>query len=447
MSKKYLPIDLPRNMESLMDPFGDDVKKAVHKITKNALSNGRWSEPEDMLIDPSNLEFVAYWIQKTRVPIVKSRKGTGMEAHFDSFRKKEFKWNTPGFIEEKSYRFSFSGDLMFAKYIEESKNRLYDNVEDLIFGADYSYANLESTLSIDTPRQLEVDNLGDTPEINITKNQYDALVKHNQHKYDVVQLANNHIMDCGEEGAKVTMGQLNKDKIAFLGVYESEAESKEVCFTMLGDIKIGWVTHTYSLNGRPLPEGKPWMCNLTEFHGDDKPDTSRIEKQIKSARESGCDLVIVTLHWGLEFEFYPHPDQQKLAYKFAELGADAILGHHPHVCQPYEIYNPQSDSRKSVPIVYSLGNLTPAFSASATVLSLVANITVSKGYLNKVRKTMITGINITPIAFMQEEYDGNNYASLVPLSELKDYELDEDTQSYVNEINEYANLVLGDSWR
>jgi len=447
MIKRYLPIDLPRNMEGLMAYLGDDIKKAVQDITQKALTEGRWAEPEDFIVDPSNLEFVAYWIQKTRRPIMKPREGSGMKGHFAAFRKCSIKWQPEGVKSEKVYRMSVSGDLMFAKYIEASKNRLYSQVEDLIFGADHAYANLESTLSVGKPKDFVVDNLGKTPHINITKDQYDALVKHGQSQYDVVQIANNHIMDCGESGAEVTMDQLKKDKIAFLGVYESEVKAKDVTFTMIDDIKIGWVAHTHSLNGNPLPEDKHWMCNMTPFHDVSNPDTTKIEQQIREAREAGCDLVVVALHWGLEFEFYPHPNQQKWAYKFAEVGADAVIGHHPHVCQPYELYSPESDKSKTVPIIYSLGNLTPAFGAASTVLSLVANLSITKGYFNGAKKAMITGLNITPVAFMKEECDGQNYAALVPLKDLNACELDIETQVYVDELNAYADLVLGNNWR
>jgi poly-gamma-glutamate synthesis protein (capsule biosynthesis protein) len=444
---KYVPIDLPRDASRIIDTMSDELKKTFHDITEKALAEDRWSEPEDMVFDPSNLEFGAYWLYKSKKPLVKALRGSGLEEYFEKSKKKSEAWTPDSFKADKVYKMSASGDLMSAKYIEESKDRLYSNVEELIFGVDYSYANLESTLSIDAPKGFSVEKQGDTPHINITKAQYDVLVKHGNRKYNALQIANNHIMDCGEKGARLTMEQLKKDDIAYLGVYESEAEANSVAYSMLDGIKIGWIAHTFSLNSSSLPEDKPWFCDVTPFHLQKDPDTTKIEKQIQNARDEGCDLVFVALHWGLEHEFYPHPDQLKWAHKFAELGADAIIGHHPHVCQPYELYQPENDPIKRIPIIYSLGNLTPLSGSSASVLSLVANLSISKGQLNGRSKTFITGIEMTPIAFMSQVENDQNFASLIPLRELNAIELDAETRAYVDEINGYADLVLSKSWR
>lgn len=447
MDRNYKPIDLPRNLDYMASSMPQEILKKVEVIIEEKLSEGRWSEPEDMIFDPNNIEFAAYWLHKARNPIKKGMKGYDLEAYFEPFKKHKQSWQPENFIKRKDYKLSASGDLMFARHIEASKDVLYAQVESLIFKSDFAYANLESTLSKDEPKAFSVKETGETPHINITKPQYDALVKHKDCKFNAVQIANNHIMDCGEAGARITMNQLKCDDIAFLGVYENESDANRVTFTMMDKIKIGWVTHTFSLNGKKLPEERAWLCDITPFHMVKDVDTSRIERQIKEAKMAGCDLVVVTLHWGLEHEFYPHPDQLKWAHKFAELGADAIICHHPHVCQPYELYKPENCPDKRVPILYSLGNLTPAYGSAATVLSLVANLTISQGDLNGENQTLITGIELTPIAFMRALENENQYAILMPLRDLNAIELDCETKAYVSEINEYADLILGDSWR
>jgi len=410
------------------------------------MAKGSWDSTLDMSLDPNDIEFISFWLQKTRTPLKKAMEGFGVEQRLLPFRKSEFDLRPDGFEVKTKYRMSACGDLMFAKHIEASKDRLYDPVADLIFGADCAYANLESTLTSEAPKDFVVEKQGDTPYINITPNQYEALVKHKQNQYDIVQLANNHILDCGEEGISTTIEQLKKDHIDFIGVYESEADSKSIKYTMMGDVKIGWVGHTYSVNFKPIPEDKPWICDTTPFHLEKKPDISRIEKQIKQAKEEGCDLVLLTLHWGLEHEFYPHPDQLAWASRFAELGVDAIIGHHPHVIQAIEILHPENDPGNSVPVIYSLGNLTPAYGSPATVLSMIANFTISKGFLNGVAQTKITNLKLTPVAFMGEREGNQKYASIVPLDVLNRTGLDGETREYVEEINEYADIVFGDTW-
>ncbi|MDK2866393.1 MAG: hypothetical protein PWP51_1369 [Clostridiales bacterium] len=443
----YKPIDLPRNMDQMLDAAGESMRTAVEKYTAEALAQGRWSEPEEYDMDPANMAFAAYWLHKIRKPIVKGMKGFNLEAYFDKFKQNASTWQPEAFKVEKTYRISASGDLMFGKYVEDSGDVLYKAVESHIFDADCAYANLESTLSKEVPKSLSVEKEGDTPTINLTAAQYEALIQHDGKRYDVLQIANNHIFDCGLEGAEMTMDQLESDGIAYTGVYKSKEASETIVCTQMDDVKIGWISHTFNLNINPLPKEEAWRCDLTPFHFEKSPDTTRIKKQIAKAREMGCDLVMLTLHWGLEHEFYPHPDQLKWAHEFAELGVDAIIGHHPHVCQPHELYTPMSDPEKRIPILYSLGNLTPVYGSAATVLSLIANMTVAKGMLNGTKKTMITGIEITPVAYMGMVSDHNNYAALVPLKTLSGQQMDEALKSYYDEIAGYADLVLGDSWR
>ncbi len=447
MNKNYIPIDLPSNLDHMLSSADPSILKAMDDITQKMLSVGRWSEPEDIIFDPNNIEFAAYWLHKVRKPLTKGMKGYGLEAYFEPFKTCRQTWYPEGLNQTKTYKLSACGDLMLAKHIEVSKDRLYSSVESLIFDSDFAYANLESTLSKAKPKVLSVERQGQTPHINITKAQYDALIKHKTHQFDAVQIANNHIMDCGEEGARVTMAQLKEDDITFLGVYENEQDADRVTFTMMDDIKIGWVSHTFSINGKLLDDEKKWFCDITPFHMVREVDTTRLKGQIQAAREAGCNLVIVTLHWGLEHEFYPHPDQLKWAHEFAELGADAVIGHHPHVCQPYEIYKPKSNPDKRVPIVYSLGNLTPAYGSAATVLSLIANLTISQVEGPGVKQVIISGIEVTPIAFVGVLENDKHYAELVPLKALNNESTSSALKDYVKQINTYADLVLGEGWR
>ncbi len=444
---KYFPIDLPRDLSDLTKNFPEAAKEAVARITQERLAEGLWHAPAEIEFDPNNSEFIAYWLQKTRAPLRQALPGSGVEEQLEPFRKTRFELAPRDFKTDTEYRLSAVGDLMFAKNVEESRDRMYGPVEELIFGADFAFANLESTLTSGEVKEFAVAEKGDTPYINITPSQYGALVKHKGSQFDIVQLANNHILDCGDEGVATTTGHLARDGIEFVGVYASEAESRTVKCVPLGDLKIGWVAHTWSVNFKPVPEDKPWVCDITPFHLENDPDTTRIEQQIAQARAAGCDLVIVALHWGLEHEFYPHPDQLAWARRFAEAGADAIIGHHPHVIQFSEMYRTQRDPDITVPILYSLGNLTPAYSGPATVLSLVANLRIAKGQLRGKSRMLISGLELTPVVFLCEKEDGQDFASIVPLAKLNRLSLAPETRAYVGEINEFADLVLGNHWR
>ena len=298
------------------------------------------------------------------------------------------------------------------------------------------------------PNGLKAMKSSGTLQIVLSMREYETLKQHKGRKFDVLQLANNHVMDNGEEGIMLNMNTLTKDGIEHIGTYRTEEASKQVKTTEMGDLTIGWVCHTLSVNDKPLPPDKPWIVDITPFDLAENPDTLRIEAQIKAARAGGCDLVMLVLHWGAEWEFYPNPKQLGYAHKLAELGADAIIAQHPHVIQPIEIYRPQSDPDKQVPSLYSLGNLTPFAAPPYTVLSLVANLRISTGKLNGEKRSVVTGLEITPVACIAEQDDdGNTNAALVPLADLEKMKLERGTRDYVNSIVKYADLVLGPDWR
>lgn len=447
MNIQYKPIDMPCDMNKVIENIDQSIKEELFEIQEKAYEESRWQEPEALPLNTDNLEFAAYWLHKTVHPIIKPWASSNQKEHFEKFRTSAQSFKHPEFNVEKTYRLSAVGDLMFAKYLEQSKDVLYSAVEELIFGADCCYANLESTLTPTTSRGFRVDKLGDTPHINITKDQYKTLVKHKSYQYDIVQLANNHIMDCGEEGARITMQQLEEDGIEYIGLYDNEVASNAVKTTMINDIKVAWIAHTYSLNEKPLPDQKTWMCDVTRFHDESKLDMTRIKTQILQARAANCDLVVLTLHWGYEYEFYPHPKQQAWAYEFSELGVDMIIGHHPHVCQFHENYTPVNYPEKVVPIFYSLGNLTPGYGAASTVLSLIANIDLCVGKFRGKRKVMITGYELTPSGFMMVERENQKMAMIVPLLGINDSDLDDETRGYVEVMNKYATLILGETWK
>jgi poly-gamma-glutamate synthesis protein (capsule biosynthesis protein) len=91
------------------------------------------------------------------------------------------------------------------------------------------------------------------------------------------------------------------------------------------------------------------------------------------------DFVIAQLHWGMEYELYPTPEQVDIAHAMAELGVDAIVGHHPHVLQPLELYRTVRDPDRVVPVAYSLGNLTNPFSAPLLCRSGLLRMALHKG--------------------------------------------------------------------
>lgn len=439
----YQPVPLPRDARSILK-FRPEVRAEIERLTAAAMKQRRWETNQDILFDLKSPAFWAYWIHKTEHPITRAMLGTSIESDLGRFKSTRYELLPKATHVHESWTLSAAGDLMCTKGLEDSRDQLYADVEDLVFGADIAYANLESTLTTGAivPLTLSAD---ESPMINVTPAQYETLVSHRGRRFDVVQLANNHILDCGLEGIETTLKKLRFDGIEQVGVNETAQAALEPRITEHRGLKIGWVAHTFSVNFKPFPPNEPWRVNMTPFHVVREPDTSALEEQIRRCRQGGCDLVFVTLHWGLEFEFYPHPEQRTWAHRFAELGADLILGHHPHVIQPVEIYRTQRG--REVPILYSLGNLTPVFSHPATALSLIVRLRLARVGGGRDGEVRVADLDLTPVALVSAAQGAQTTLRLCRLADLQTTPSAAPMHAYVSDMNGYADRILGHGWR
>ena len=110
--------------------------------------------------------------------------------------------------------------------------------------------------------------------------------------------------------------------------------------TEINGIKTALLSYTFDMNGNEYE--KKYLINEVRFNDED-PDLSLVERHVRLARERGADLVIASIHWGWEFEMYPHKNVMEAARRVMDLGVDVILGSHPHVSQPMERYRPGTE--------------------------------------------------------------------------------------------------------
>ena len=160
---------------------------------------------------------------------------------------------------------------------------------------------------------------------------------------DVVSLANNHILDYGSIGLADTISVLDEVGILRPGAGSNNAEAYAPrVMTLDNGVRVAFVSAT-----AVVPGG---FASTAERPGvaDAKWAIPRVLAAVRAAA-AGNDVVVVSVHWGIERETCPNEDQRKLAAELIEAGASLILGHHPHVLQPIETFD------RSV-IAYSLGN-------------------------------------------------------------------------------------------
>lgn len=385
-----------------------------------------------------------YWGYKSKNPIVRAEKGSRVK------RTRPLTCELPGgFVGKHSLTFAAVGDLIKVEGLENSKDRLYEKIAGVIFDSDISYANLESQL---TGQDVKAYTFSDkkAPPTCCSNEQYAALKGHNGKVYTLMHTACNHTLDMGLEGLETTLTQLEHDNIVDLGTNRVPAEQHKGKIIEKNGIKIGFVSAAYGLNGLEVPGGKDYMVNVVKFHhrppAGREVDLTLLNNQINDCKEQGCDIIIASLHWGYEYEFFPRQHQVETAHAMVEAGVDVIISHHAHVLQPVEYYRTRRDPDKTAVIAYSLGNLTTSFSAPHLVLSGILNLTIVKGNVNDEEKTFVREAKLIPV--VQRDFtDGGlpvvQLEKLETFSAGKEGNTANEEKAYISAVERYADIVLG----
>lgn len=215
-------------------------------------------------------------------------------------------------------------------------NPMLETVKPFMEQADITVANSESIVG-----GSEI-GLSTYPAFNSPYEVGDAL-KHAG--VDVVALANNHTLDRGIPAIENAIRYWDQIGMVHAGSYLSADDRSEIALMTRNDITFSFLSYTYGTNGIEAPTGRDYLVN--------RIDPTVIQQDLKRAREKS-DVVVLNLHFGVEYQKMPNAEQIELAQFAAENGADIILGHHPHVLQPPEWID-TADGRKAF-VVYSLGN-------------------------------------------------------------------------------------------
>lgn len=249
---------------------------------------------------------------------------------------------------------SFVGDVIFAGRV---KTRLetdgydypYVQVEQLL-QADLTIANMESPITNRGQAQLKEYTYQSTPL---------ALPAFRNAGFDLVTLANNHILDYGVDGLIDTMNHLQNNNIAFVGAGKTEDDAYKPVIIDKNGVKIAFIGIS-----RVVPNQSWKALNPSSLHPDGLPGVANaynLTKPIDAIQKASklADLVVVLPHWGVERQMKPTQQQIDLAHQYIDAGADLIVGSHPHVLQSVEKY-------KGKWIAYSMGNFLFTTNASST---------------------------------------------------------------------------------
>ncbi|MGT2957512.1 metallophosphatase [Streptococcus bovimastitidis] len=213
----------------------------------------------------------------------------------------------------------------------------FEYVKDRISQADLAIGDYEGTISPDYP-------LAGYPLFNAPK---EIARDIKATGYDVVDIAHNHILDSGLEGALNTKKNFKKLGIDSIGIYEKNRKTEPFLIKEVNGIKIAILGYAYGYNGMDANlSSEQYEKHMSDF------DRKKIKAEIKEAEEK-ADITIVMPQTGVEYALKPNAEQKKLYRSMVDWGADVVLGGHPHVVEPAETIKKGKEKKF---IIYSMGN-------------------------------------------------------------------------------------------
>ena len=222
-------------------------------------------------------------------------------------------------------------------YGNEGWDGLFEAVAPTIQQADLAFVNLETPVAPATQ----------VPVVNVVFDGPLAMLPALKNAgFDALSLANNHVWDQGVSGLVETVGHIEAQGLAYAGAGRDCSAATTAKLLKADGFTVGWISttdvHNYYRNRRPQD---PCVFKL---------DAAKILAEGKKARDAGAEIVILSIHWGIEYQTQPRDTERRLAIQLLEGGIDGIFGHHPHVLQPIEELL-TADGRRSF-VAYSLGN-------------------------------------------------------------------------------------------
>lgn len=275
-------------------------------------------------------------------------------------------------LQEQTVDIVFAGDAMQHKQQLEAAHRGGDSydyseyftaVKPYISSADYAVVNLETPLG-GKP-------YSGYPMFCAPDSYLDALADAG---FDLILGANNHTLDRRDKGILRTIGCFEKRGLPYVGIYR-DPSARDSIMPRIVDIKgfkVAFLNYTYGTNG---------MKRTTDV-GLDYIDRKLIASDVSEARKAGAEIIAACIHWGDEYHLLPNAWQKDLAGYLKSLGIDLIIGGHPHVIQPMEIFQADSTGRKGL-LVYSLGNFISGMKKPDTRGGAMVRVTLERDSLGR----------------------------------------------------------------
>ncbi len=291
-------------------------------------------------------------------------------------------------------------------------------IKDIVKNYDLAYYNQETILG---GSELGLD---DYPTFNSPYEAGDAMIDAG---FNLVSLATNHTLDSGQAAVKNSCAYWKQQKdVLAVGSYCSEEERNEVQIREKNNITYTMLNYTYGTNGIPVPSGKEYMVNVwpMDYNADYGVGYEAYKEQVKEDIEKvrdKVDLLIVAMHWGVEYTHEPTWYQKDAAEFLASLGVDIIIGTHPHVIQPVTWID-------DTLVIYSLGNFLSAQEINEDynkMIELMTSVKITKEVKGEESKITLSDVN-NELLFNYHNYYKD--FKVVPFSSPDIYKYNSDAQ-------------------
>lgn len=275
----------------------------------------------------------------------------------------------------------------------------YQNVKSDIEKADLSFVNQETILG---GKDLGYSGypLFNTPD-EMAETLHDV-------GFDVVNGATNHAFDMKEKGIKHSLDVFqNYQDMAYIGLYQSQDDYEHITVINKNHIRIAFLSYNQYTNGNSVP-------HHYTYHSFDK---EQMKNDIEKAKEVS-DVIVVSCHWGKEYDIQPNAFQKEYAQFLADQGVDVIIGTHSHTLQPIEWIEGENGHKTLV--AYSLGNFISGMTEKETQLGGM----LSFDFVKDDDKVQIENVTLTPLV---NHYNVKNKKQLLStrygftVYRLKDY--------------------------
>jgi len=283
---------------------------------------------------------------------------------------------------------------------------MFKEIEPILKNYDLKFCNQESTIG------GSVLGISGYPSFNSPDEIGDEITRLG---FNLISLANNHVMDKGENAVLYSNSYWKSKDVVTAGSYSNIEEMEKINIYEQNGIKYAFLAYTTSLNGY-LPE--QYLVNM---YSDEKVknDIEKIKSQV--------DIIIVSMHWGVEYVNYPNSEQTRIAEYLSNLGVNLIIGHHPHVVQPVTYIN-------DTLVIYSLGN----FISNQLSIGLNQGIGLMVGMDIVVEDEKVIFENLYKELILAYAENSTNF-KVIPFSKLNDSLL----YNYKNINDQYMNIVNG----